>query len=89
MSAQQRVRGNEVVHHVAQTNFTIDSRFSELKAVGKGSYGVVVSCMDSLLERKVAIKKITPMAKHTIDAKHILREVRIMRHMGRYVMFRV
>ena len=24
------------------------------------------------------------MAKHTMDAKHVLREIRLMRHMGRH-----
>jgi serine/threonine protein kinase len=34
------------------------------------------------LGKKVAIKKITPMARHVNDAKHVLREIRLMRHMG-------
>jgi serine/threonine protein kinase len=35
-------------------------------------------------DRHVAIKKISPMAKHTVDAKHVLREIRLMRHMGKH-----
>ena len=74
----------EKVHMIGTTSFTLGGRFSELKAIGKGSYGVVVSAQDSSRGRRVAIKRISPMAKHTTDAKHILREVRIMRYMGRH-----
>ena len=37
-------------------------------------------CSDG--NRKVAIKKIKPMAAHTADAKHVLREVRLMRYLS-------
>lgn len=71
-------------HSISSTTFTIASKYTDLKAIGKGSYGVVVSALDQVTNMRVAIKKITPMAKHTVDAKHILREVRIMRYMGRH-----
>lgn len=29
--------------------------------------------------KRVAIKKIHPMAQHMVDAKHVLREIRLMR----------
>eukprot|EP00953_Heterococcus_sp_UTEX-ZZ885_P016000 9018-Heterococcus_DN1.PRE.1 len=57
-------------------------RFSCLKAVGKGSYGVVVQAQDALRNKQVAIKKISPVTSHSVDAKHVLREVRLMRHLG-------
>lgn len=76
---------HKVHHKIANTTFVLDEgRFSSLKAIGKGSYGVVVSALDDASMQRVAIKKISPMAKHTIDAKHILREIRIMRYMGRH-----
>ncbi len=75
---------SEIAHKIASTTFTLPKQFTELKAIGKGSYGVVISSLDKTMNRRVAIKKITPMAKHTVDAKHILREVRIMRYMGRH-----
>ena len=73
-----------VEHNVSGTTFKIPSKYVDLKPIGKGSYGVVVSALNSVKNLRVAIKKITPMAKHTLDAKHILREVRIMRYMGRH-----
>jgi len=79
-----RLRANEKVHYVASTTFTIDRNYSDLKLVGKGSYGVVCSANDTANNRKVAIKKITPMAKDIVDAKHVLREIRLMRHMGKH-----
>jgi serine/threonine protein kinase len=33
---------------------------------------------------KVAIKKITPMCATAVDGKHTLREIRLMRHLGRH-----
>ena len=71
-------------HYIASTTFVLSRRFCDLKVIGKGSYGVVCSARDDLFDKKVAIKKITPMCKHTIDAKHVLREIRLMRHMGKH-----
>ena len=65
-------------------NLAIDSKYGELKVIGKGSYGVVCSALDTSNSTTVAIKKITPISKHSIDAKHVLREIRLMRHMGRH-----
>jgi len=74
----------EELHRIGDTEFYLDERFSSLKEIGRGSYGVVVSALDSKIDCHVAIKKISPMAKHTIDAKHVLREIRLMRHMGKH-----
>ncbi len=60
----------------------VDRRYTELKAIGKGSYGVVASALDAVSQQRVAIKKISPMAAHAQDAKHVLREIRLMRYLG-------
>jgi len=73
------------VYKLNGTMFKVDRRYKDLKAVGRGSYGVVASATD--IEgggRQVAIKMITPMAAHTADAKHVLREVRLMRFLSRH-----
>ncbi len=57
------------------TTFKVDRRYKDLKGIGQGSYGVVASAFDTDCDRKVAIKKIRPMAAQTADAKHVLREV--------------
>ena len=48
--------------------------------MGKGSYGVVISAMDSKTNSKVAIKRIKPYAGDEWEARHTLREIRLMRH---------
>jgi serine/threonine protein kinase len=83
--ASSRLKANEKVHYISSTTFTLDRRFSDLKIIGQGSYGVVVSARDDVLKSKVAIKKITPMCKDKDDAVHVLREIRLMRHMGKHV----
>eukprot|EP01035_Chromulina_nebulosa_P017087 gene17087-22600_t len=76
-----RQKPNERTTHVGSTTFTLDKRYNDIKLIGQGSYGVVCSVYDSKLGKKVAIKKITPMAKHVEDAKHVLREIRLMRYL--------
>lgn len=75
---------SERTTYVDKTAFTIDSKYNDLKVIGKGSYGVVCSAIDTSNSTTVAIKKITPISKHSIDAKHVLREIRLMRHMGKH-----
>ena len=44
---------------MGDTTFWLNGgRFGNLKEIGRGSYGVVVSAHDSLNDRHVAIKKI-------------------------------
>lgn len=46
-------------------NRKIPERYNHLQVVGKGSYGVVCSAIDSVRNNAaVAIKKISPMAAH-------------------------
>lgn len=37
----------------------------------------------------VAIKKVSPMAKRTVDAKHTLREVLLLQYLGKHPNVRV
>ena len=65
---------------VKGATFCVHERFQLLGACGSGSYGVVAACHDKMTGKKVAIKKVTPMAGDDWDATHTLREIRIMRH---------
>ena len=65
---------------VKGATFCVHERFQLLGACGSGSYGVVAACHDTVTGKKVAIKKVTPMAGDDWDATHTLREIRIMRH---------
>jgi serine/threonine protein kinase len=62
------------------TKFTVNKRYSLIKPVGNGAYGVVISASDSVTGDKVAIKKVPKAFEDLIDAKRILREVKLLRH---------
>jgi len=60
--------------------FLVDVKYSPLKPLGRGAYGVVCSALDKVSNRKVAIKKVVNAFDDLIDAKRILREVKMLRH---------
>ncbi|XP_049404042.1 mitogen-activated protein kinase 17 [Solanum stenotomum] len=49
------------------------------EVVGKGSYGVVASAVDTHTGKKVAIKKINNVFEHVSEATRILREIKLLR----------
>lgn len=55
------------------------NRYKILEVVGKGSYGVVCSAIDTHTKEKVAIKKIHDIFEHISDAARILREIKLLR----------
>jgi mitogen-activated protein kinase 1/3 len=65
---------------VGYNRFYIDERYTDLKPCGDGSYGFVASAVDKLTGRMVAIKKIKDTFKDLVDAKRILRELKLLRH---------
>lgn len=62
------------------TKFEIPKRYRFIKAIGTGAYGVVISASDSVTDTKVAIKKIPHAFDDLVDAKRILREIKLLRH---------
>ena len=56
-------------------------RYDAFKKVGNGSYGVVCSAVDAqdAGARRVAIKRVSPWADDCWDARHTLRELRLIR----------
>jgi len=65
---------------VSGTRFEVDERYQLIKPIGHGAYGVVVSANDSISGEKVAIKKIPRAFEDLVDAKRILREIKLLRH---------
>ena len=59
--------------------FEVQSKYSLIRTIGHGAYGVVVSAQDTLSGRKVAIKKISRAFEDVVDAKRILREIKLMK----------
>jgi len=59
--------------------FTVDSKYSPVKLLGQGAYGMVCSAEDKSRDNtKVAIKKIARMYDDLVDAKRILRELKLL-----------
>jgi len=50
--------------------------------IGRGAYGLVASAEDTTTGFKVAIKRVTRLFQDLIDAKRILREVKLLRHLS-------
>ncbi|ETW09608.1 CMGC/MAPK protein kinase [Aphanomyces invadans] len=62
--------------------FKVDVRYQFIAALGRGSYGIVCSARDLVTGEKVAIKRVSPMARKQNDAKHTLREICLMQSLG-------
>lgn len=61
--------------------FTVDTRYSFIRVIGSGAYGVVISAKDSKVEADDVAIKMVPRAFHDeIDAKRILREIKLLKH---------
>jgi mitogen-activated protein kinase 1/3 len=60
--------------------FTIDTRYSMIRTIGSGAYGTVISATDLKTGGKVAIKMVARAFNDEIDAKRILREIKLMKH---------
>jgi len=60
--------------------FTVDKRYSMIRVVGSGAYGVVISAKESKKTENVAIKMVPKAFNDEIDAKRILREIKLLKH---------
>ena len=65
---------------VSGTRFDVSEHYKLIKPIGHGAYGVVVSANDEKNNDKVAIKKVPRAFDDLIDAKRILREIKLLRH---------
>ncbi|KAM5567037.1 hypothetical protein ABKV19_015249 [Rosa sericea] len=61
------------------TEYGEASQYEIQEVIGKGSYGVVASAVDTHTGEKVAIKKINDVFEHVSDATRILREIKLLR----------
>lgn len=57
--------------------FNVGPRYTELRYISEGAYGLVVSAFDTQTSRRVAIKKISPF-DHQTYCQRTLREIRIL-----------
>ncbi|GAX10790.1 mitogen-activated protein kinase 1/3 [Fistulifera solaris] len=61
--------------------FTVDERYTMIRTIGSGAYGVVISAKDSKTDKNCAIKMVPKAFSDEIDAKRILREIKLLKHM--------
>jgi mitogen-activated protein kinase 1/3 len=60
--------------------FTVDRRYSMIRLIGSGAYGVVISANDAKSKENAAIKMVPKAFADEIDAKRILREIKLLKH---------
>jgi len=57
----------------------VQDKYEYIKQIGHGAYGVVVSAHDHSIKSKVAIKKVPKAFEDLIDAKRIVREIKLLK----------
>lgn len=67
---------------MTETEFLVDARYKSVKLLGSGAYGIVVSARDSVTNSRIAIKKILHAFSYVRMARHVLREIRLLRHLN-------
>eukprot|EP01038_Epipyxis_sp_PR26KG_P007633 gene7633-10391_t len=77
-------RSEPVATVIGGHTFTIDTRYvlKESRILGKGSFGVVCTAYDAVRKIDLAIKRIRPYANDEWDARHTLREIRLLKLLG-------
>lgn len=60
----------------------VPQRYSDIKPVGAGSYGLVSSALDNTRQTKIAIKKLARPFQSSIHAKRTYRELTLLAHMS-------
>lgn len=65
---------------VSGTTFVVEEKYELIKLIGHGAYGVVCSCKDTKEDKLVAIKKVPNAFEDLIDAKRILREIKLLEY---------
>ena len=74
----EKVPGKKHSFTISKIKFTIDEKYEFIKQIGLGSFSAVCSCYDRKDNRNVAIKKVTNAFDDLEDARHILREIKIL-----------
>lgn len=56
----------------------VEEKYEVIKQIGSGAYGVVASALNKLTNKKTAIKKVINAFEDPVDAKRILREIKLL-----------
>jgi mitogen-activated protein kinase 1/3 len=63
------------------STFVVPKNYEFIKEIGKGSYGIVCAAYDRDKDRKVAIKKVPNAFKDLVNAKRIVREIKLLEYL--------
>ena len=63
---------------IGGTPVEVDDRYEVTQMIGSGAYGIVFSAKDLKTHEEVAIKQIKTAFDSVVDAKRILREIKIL-----------
>mmetsp|Transcript_70294 Transcript_70294/g.161267 ORF Transcript_70294/g.161267 Transcript_70294/m.161267 type:complete len:490 (-) Transcript_70294:141-1610(-) len=77
---QKKTDRNTKVVSAAGTDFELEDKYEIIKPIGHGAYGVVISAQNTENGTKVAVKKVPNAFEDLVDAKRIVREIRLLRH---------
>ena len=79
MSSEGSVKDaqNPNIEIVRGQSFEVGPRYINLKYIGEGAYGMVVSALDTFTNTRIAIKKISPF-EHQTYCQRTLREIKIL-----------
>lgn len=58
--------------------YDIYTHYKLVRAVGQGAYGIVCSATNTKTNANVAIKKISNLFNDLVDAKRVLREIKLL-----------
>ncbi|NP_001080184.1 mitogen-activated protein kinase 8 [Xenopus laevis] len=70
---------NFSVFEIGDSTFTVLKRYQNLKPIGSGAQGIVCAAFDAVLERHVAIKKLSRPFQNQTHAKRAYRELVLMK----------
>lgn len=65
-------------YHFGTQQMEIPLRYVPSKVIGRGAYGIVCSAVDTITGERVAIKKVGRLFDDLIDAKRVLRELKLL-----------
>jgi len=74
--------GQYVTYSLKNTTFTIPNYYVPKRVLGRGAYAIVCEAIDKRTGELVAIKKNKKVFNHQADAKKILREIKLLRHLN-------
>ena len=74
----EKAPGKKHSFTISKIKFTIEEKYEFIKQIGLGSFSAVCSCYDRKDNRNVAIKKVTNAFDDLEDARHILREIKLL-----------